>query len=57
MGRALELRGDGPQSPDMAYRISESFDRVRDLALKGGFLDDHDRFIKRWEKEFSGRGR
>jgi len=57
MGRALELRGDGPQSPDMAYRISESFDRVRDLALKGGFLKDHDRFIKRWEKEFSGRGR
>jgi flagellar protein FlaI len=55
MDRALGLHGaEEPPRPDLAYRISESYDRTREMALEKGFFEDHDAFERYWEKEFSG---
>jgi len=56
--RAMAIsRKDGDPGPEAAVRISESFGRVREMAISKGFISDHDRFLALWEKDHIGGGR
>ncbi|MDG6224754.1 MAG: type II/IV secretion system ATPase subunit [Candidatus Thermoplasmatota archaeon] len=55
--RAIELLGEEEAGRSgSAARISESFDRARERMLDKGAMNDHDRFLKSWEKELSRLG-